>query len=79
MAATKTKRAKLLYTWTRKVSNNTPRAVHAVECACKFTNNFDALSWGGHRVLRCKNPACRLYIDRRSLICAPTRALAKQF
>lgn len=79
MAATITKRAKVLYMTSRKVSNNTPRAIWVVECVCKFTNRFDALSWGGHRVLRCKNPACRLYIDKRTLVCATTRALARQF
>lgn len=79
MAATITKRATVLHLTSRKVRGNTSRAIWVVRCVCKFVNNFDALSWGGHRVLRCKNPACRLYIDKRSLVCAETRALARQF
>jgi hypothetical protein len=70
-------KARILRTKTRRVAANTPRAVHVVECVCGHVNDFDALSWGGHRVLRCKGTACGLYIHKKTLICGTTRKEAQ--
>src|SRR5947209_11618423 len=68
--------AKVLHLTSRRKRGNHHRAVWVVKCPCGHTNYFDALSWGGHRALRCKNKACRLFISKQYLTTGKTKQAA---
>jgi hypothetical protein len=73
------KKAKIVNIWTKRVRGGAGRGIYVVECPCGYESNFDSLSWGGHRALRCKNPRCGLFIAKDTLRVGQTRkeALAR--
>ncbi len=66
-------KAKIINSWTRRVAGGAGRCIFVVLCVCNYPNNFDALSWGAHKALRCKDKRCGLFIGKATLRVAPTR------
>ena len=50
------------------------RGMFYVTCICGYENWFDALSWGGHRMLRCKGRKCGRMITQKGEIWASREA-----